>query len=94
MGTKTVGLREEVYERLAAEKREGESFSDAVDRILDDTQSDWRYSFGRMSDDAEEFEAVVRAQRGDMDAGLANRQNEVIEELAATTDDQPESETE
>lgn len=87
MGTKTVGLREEVYERLAAEKREGESFSDAVDRILDATQSDWRYSFGRMSDDAEEFKEVVRTQRRDMNEGLANRQNEVIEELVATADE-------
>ncbi|ESP88924.1 antitoxin VapB family protein [Candidatus Halobonum tyrrellensis] len=63
MSTKTVELRDDVYERLAAEKREGESISDVVDRLLDDEQSDWRYSFGRMRDDAEEFERVVKEQR-------------------------------
>jgi predicted CopG family antitoxin len=33
METKTVGLDREAYERLRAEKREGESFSDVVKRI-------------------------------------------------------------
>lgn len=34
MGTKTIGLDEDTYERLRDEKREGESFSDVVDRLL------------------------------------------------------------
>ena len=63
MGTKTIELHKRVYKRLDAEKRKEESFSDAIDRILDDFQSDWRYSFGRMSENAEEFEEVVRSQR-------------------------------
>jgi predicted CopG family antitoxin len=63
MGTKTVERCEEVCERLTTEKREGESFGDVVDRVLDNYQSDWRYSFGMMSEDSEEFEAVVRSQR-------------------------------
>lgn len=86
MGTKTVGLRNEVYERLAAEKREGESFSDVVDRILDGEQSDWRRSFGRMREDAEEFERVVREQREGMSGGLSNRQDEVIERMQSGDD--------
>jgi predicted CopG family antitoxin len=35
MGTKTVSLSDDAYERLAAEKREGESFSDVVRRLTE-----------------------------------------------------------
>jgi predicted CopG family antitoxin len=87
VGTKTVGLRDEVYERLAAEKREGESFSDVVDRILDGEQSDWRHSFGRMKEDAEEFERGVREQREEMSEGLSKRQDEVIERMQSDDDE-------
>ncbi len=33
MGTRTISLTDEAYERLKASKREGESFSDVVNRI-------------------------------------------------------------
>lgn len=33
MGTKTISLSEEAYNRLKAAKKEGESFSDIVNRI-------------------------------------------------------------
>jgi predicted CopG family antitoxin len=33
MGTKSVRLDEEVYERIQAHKREGETFSEAIDRL-------------------------------------------------------------
>lgn len=33
MGTKTVSLADDAYERLRAEKRDGESFSDVVRRL-------------------------------------------------------------
>lgn len=35
MGTTTISLREEAYERLKAAKREDESFSDVVVRLTD-----------------------------------------------------------
>ena len=33
MGTKTIRLREDVYERIKARKREDETFSEAIDRL-------------------------------------------------------------
>lgn len=36
MGSKTISLREETYRRLHREKRDEESFSDAVDRLIAD----------------------------------------------------------
>ena len=34
MSTKTIGIDSRVYERLAGAKREGESFSKVIDRLL------------------------------------------------------------
>jgi predicted CopG family antitoxin len=36
MGTKNVRLDEDVYERIKSQKREDETFSDAIDRLTDD----------------------------------------------------------
>lgn len=36
MATRTIALDGTVYDRLAASKRAGESFSKAIDRLLDD----------------------------------------------------------
>ncbi|MFB6270603.1 MAG: antitoxin VapB family protein [Halobacterium sp.] len=36
MGTKQIRVDEDVYERLEAHKREGESFSDVIDRLTSD----------------------------------------------------------
>lgn len=36
MGTKTVRLDEPVYKRVKAHKREDETFSEAIDRLIDD----------------------------------------------------------
>jgi predicted CopG family antitoxin len=35
MGTKTVRLDEDVYERVRSQKREDETFSEAIDRLTD-----------------------------------------------------------
>lgn len=42
MGTKTIGLREDVYERLRERKRGDESFTDLIDRLLEESSTDWR----------------------------------------------------
>jgi predicted CopG family antitoxin len=36
MGRKSVRLDEDVYERIESQKRDGETFSDAIDRLPDD----------------------------------------------------------
>ena len=36
MGTNTISIREDAYERLKARKRENESFSDLIDRLIDE----------------------------------------------------------
>jgi predicted CopG family antitoxin len=36
MGTKTIRLDEDVYERLKSKKRDDETFSEAVDRLMGD----------------------------------------------------------
>ncbi|WP_132057918.1 antitoxin VapB family protein [Halorussus amylolyticus] len=88
MGTKTIGLRDDVYERLKSRKREGESFTDVMDRLMDETTPDWREGFGTLSDgEADELESVVRESREATAEGVTNRQAEALEALAEVTDD-------
>ncbi|MCW8172322.1 MULTISPECIES: antitoxin VapB family protein [Natrialba] len=59
MGSKTISLRDETYRRLHREKRDGESFSDVVDRLLvDDEENPLRELIGLVDDD--ELECVRR----------------------------------
>jgi predicted CopG family antitoxin len=90
MGTKTIGLDDEAYELLRAEKREDESFSDTVKRITEVVNSDWQSSFGKYSDlNGEKLESVARNSRVRTGAGLTRRQGDAIEILsgAKTTGD-------
>lgn len=49
MGTKTIRVRDDVYERLKARKRPDESFSELLDRLTDrDTQ--FERGFGALAD--------------------------------------------
>lgn len=80
MGTKTIGLDDDAYERLKAQKREGESFSDTVKRITGEVATDWRHGFGRYSGEkGERFERAVVESRKGLSAGLAKRQQRVNE---------------
>lgn len=49
MGTRTIRVREDVYERLKARKRPGESFSDLLDRLTD-READFEAGFGALAD--------------------------------------------
>jgi len=87
MGTKTIGLRDNAYERLKARKREDESFTDLVHRLLDEEQTDWREGFGSLdAEEAEDLEQAVETVRKQTSPGLAERQQEVLEELSDTED--------
>ncbi|MFB6299926.1 MAG: antitoxin VapB family protein [Halobacteriales archaeon] len=83
MGTKTIGLREEVYERLKARKRSDESFTDVIDRLLSETAPEWRDGFGTLSEsEAAELTDLIAESRDRLSEGVSTRQNELDEELA------------
>jgi predicted CopG family antitoxin len=89
MGTKTIGLDEEAYERLRAEKREDESFSDVVKRVTGVVSADWRRSFGKYGDSGVELERAARASRDRRGEGLGARQAQTMGALGG--DDAGES---
>lgn len=51
MGTKTLSIREETYEMLKGEKREGESFSDVIDRLMRREKFNLKDYFGAIKDE-------------------------------------------
>jgi len=73
MGTKTVRLDEDVYERIRSQKREGETFSEAIERLTGDyTLMDFADEFadeegGRWDEHKEAIEAAEEAQQEEMD---------------------------
>ena len=90
MGTKTISLDEAAYERLRAEKREGESFSETVKRITAEVASDWRRGFGRYADGepgAETFTETMEAVRDDHAEGFARSTDETLEALGFVLDE-------
>ncbi|MFB6176278.1 MAG: antitoxin VapB family protein [Halobaculum sp.] len=87
MGTKTIGVREEAYERLKARKRDDESFTDLVNRLLDESTTDWRDGFGTLdAESADELERVVERSRAQTGAGLTERQRDALDALSDAED--------
>ena len=62
MGTKTIRLDDEIYERIRAEKREDETFSEAIERLIGDV-SLLELAGGLSEEAAMEAQASIRRSR-------------------------------
>lgn len=86
MASKNIGIKEDVYERLKAHKRGDESFSEALDRILDELDSDWRTNAGFLTDEeAADLEAEVARGLEDVDDSFDDRGDEIDERLSGNS---------
>lgn len=81
MGTKTISLAEDAYERLKRHKREDESFSDVVRRLTGDDFSLSDY-YGALDDDtAEELDRIIDARREARSETHRERVERIADEL-------------
>lgn len=66
MSTKRIDIREEVYNHHRAHKRGNENFSDTIERLLTEADSDWQTNFGFLDEETgEEFAVVVTTELSD-----------------------------
>lgn len=71
MGTKSLTITEEAYDRLRAYKREDESFTETILRLTDD-DTDVLKGFGSMAD-VDGFREATRAARAEYDDAVRER---------------------
>lgn len=87
MATKTIGVREEVYERLRARKRDDESFTDLLDRLIDESEGDWRDGFGSLAtEEVDSIREEAIASRKRFNESAAERQATAIDRFADASD--------
>lgn len=80
MGTKTISLADDAYERLKAEKREGESFSDVVRRVT--TSVDLESYYGVLSEETgAELATFVSDRRGERTENHRERISRLADEF-------------
>lgn len=83
VSSKNIGIREDVYERLKAHKRGDESFSDTIERILHDVDSDWQTNVGFLTDkEAADLDAEVDRGLNELDDSLDELGTEIDEQFA------------
>ena len=91
MATKDVGIQEAVFKRLEARKRQGESFSDLIARLLDESQPSWREGFGTLeSGQDEKMRRAVDRSRRATSLGLTASQRRALEHMADVTKESDE----
>ena len=80
MGTKTISLADDAYEKLKAHKREGESFSDVVRRLAGGvTLSEY---YGVLDEEtADDLERVVEKRRAERSSSHRERVSDIVEDL-------------
>jgi predicted CopG family antitoxin len=80
MGTKTISLADDAYEKLKAHKREGESFSDVVRRLAGGvTLSEY---YGVLDEGtADDLERVIEERRAERSATHRERVSDITDEL-------------
>lgn len=71
MGTKSLTITEEAYERLKEHKREGESFTETILRLTG-SERDLMKGFGAMRD-VDGFREAVEETRDELDTDLHER---------------------
>jgi predicted CopG family antitoxin len=71
MSSKTISLKKETYERLRREKGDDESFSDVIDRFLDEEEHPL-YGLVGLAEDAEveRIREDARSFRADVDSRM------------------------
>lgn len=77
MGTKMVRIDESVYERIEAHKRDEETFSEAIERLLTSPSLLSLTGILAEEEDAAAFEAAIDEAEADFDAEL----DEVVDEF-------------
>ncbi len=83
MVSKNIGIKKDVYERLKAHKRGDESFSETLDRLLRELDSDWRTNAGFLShQEAADLEAEVERGFDDLDDAFDERSDGIDEQLS------------
>lgn len=79
MSSKNISIKESVYERLSAHKRTNESFSDVIERLLENEEPDWRNSAGIYSDEeAREIEEYLARKRVERAGDHERKMNELF----------------
>lgn len=77
MGTKTISLADDAYEKLRAHKREGESFSDVVRRLAGGvTLSEYHGALD--TETADDLEGIIESRR----ESRSETHRERVDELA------------
>lgn len=80
MGTKTISLADDAYEKLKAHKREGESFSDVVRRLTGGVTLS-EYHGALEAETADELEEIIASRRERRSGTHRDRVDEVVNDL-------------